>query len=288
MKWIKQSRNIRQHELQFLEESLANFYLNPHQDYQEDSREANINWSLPNHVFHKRIVDRAYSGAKVLDVGCGPAMACPHFLDKDALYTGIDLNEKQIEINKTRFPKGQFFAFNWRDIIQLDVMYDVVTSFFFLEHIVLPKEFLEASARCVKKNGFLCILCPHFLDLGYMPSLYFFGRNPGGIRIKIRNHQWIEVVNEIINRYIVFPFFLRRARFMAKRDGAWVINLHPACLDTNSWKSDWDAVYMASEDEIAKYIEGLGFRLIERGASFRQSSIPGTYPNFCYVVGQKC
>ncbi len=288
MKWIRQSRHIKLKELQILEKSLTEFYLKPPEIYHEQSKKANVDWSQPDHVFHRRIIDHAFRGARILDVGCGPAMACPYFLDKGALYTGVDLSAEQLSLNNSRFPECEFLLMHWRDIVSIHAVYDIVTSFFVLEHIVHPQEFLKASFSCVKPGGLLCILCPHYLELGYMPSLYFFGRNPGGIRIKVRNREWMEVLIEVANRYIAFPIFLRRARFMAKRGGAWVINLRPAALDANSWERDWDAVYMASEDEISNHIESMGFRIVERGMTLRNTSKSKNVPNFCYVVAQKC
>jgi len=288
MKWLKQSRHIPREDLNALENALTAFYSSPPQEYHETAKAANIDWSQPDHVFHRRILARAHRGASVLDVGCEPSTACPLFVEKGAFYTGVDLSEEQVSLNRSRFPKCEFLFMHWRDTINLNALYDLVTSFFVLEHIVHPQEFLRASASCVKPGGFLCILCPHYLDLGYMPSLYFFGRKPGGIRIKIRNYQWMEAFIELTNRCIAFPIFLRKARFTAKRGGAWVINLRPASLDVKSWERDWDAVYMVSEDEIVKYIETIGFRIVERGATLRAASNRGKFPNFCFVIGQKC
>jgi hypothetical protein len=74
---------------------------------------------------------------------------------------------------------------------------------------------------------------------------------------------------------------------MSSNDGAWLINLRPLCLETDSWETDWDAVYMVGEDEIANYIKNLGFKIIEQGAMLREADISETYPEFCYVLAQK-
>lgn len=287
MKWLKQSRHISPDDLVALENALTVFYKKPPEDYHSKAIEANADWNKVDMVFHRRIINHTFPGARVLDVGCGPAMVCPHFLERGSFYTGIDLSAEQLELNKSRFPGGEFIRMHWRDIIRLDAVYDLVVSFFVLEHIVHPREFLRMSSFCVKPGGLLCVQCPHYLALGQMPSLYFFGRKAGGIRIKVRHRDWIEAFIEIANRYAAFPIFIRRARSAAKRDGAWVINLRPACLDTGVWDRDWDAVYMASEDEISNYLESMGFVIVERGASIRTASRNETLPCHCYVVGRK-
>lgn len=120
-----------------------------------------------------------------------------------------------------------------------------------------------------------------------MPSQHFFGRKPGGIKAKINKFQWHEALLEIIDRYIVYPRLIHKARLMSKNSGAWLINLRPLCLEVGLWKRDWDAVYMAGEDEVVNYLESLGFKIIERGAMFRSTSSLETHLGDCYVLAQK-
>ena len=176
---------------------------------------------------------------------------------------------------------------HWRDIHTLGDVFDIVTSFFTLEHIVYPREFLEASALCVKPGGFLAVLCPDYLDRGFLPSQHLFGRKPGGIKDKISKCQWIEALIEVVNRYIISPGLIRKARLMYKNGGAWLINLRPLCLETESWATDWDAVYMVGEDEVANYLESLGLNIVERGAMLRKTDNSETCPGLCFILAQK-
>lgn len=214
-------------------------------------------------------------------------MAAPWFVKKGACYTGVDIFEEQLKLNKVKFPGCKFVHMHWRDIDKFGPIYDLVTSFFVLEHIVYPRQFLKACCSCVKPGGFFSVLCPNFLEVGYLPSQHFFGRKAGGIKAKIRKLQWIEAVIELVDRFVFYPKLIRKAQSSACADGAWLINLRPLCLEVNRWGRDWDAVYMVGESEVANYVEHLGFDIIERGAIFRRSSNGAMYPNFCYVLGQK-
>ncbi|MCR4344592.1 MAG: class I SAM-dependent methyltransferase [Candidatus Scalindua sp.] len=89
---------------------------------------------------------------------------------------------------------------HWRDVPSLRDIFDIVTSFFTLEHIVYPREFLEVFSCSVKPGGFLAVLCPDYLNHGFMPSQHFFGRKPGGIKVKIKKLQWIGALIEVIDR----------------------------------------------------------------------------------------
>ena len=254
MKWLRESQNIYPDELQLLDDALARFYSDPPETYYKEAAVANEDWNTPDHIFHRKITDQAYPDAKVLDVGCGPAMACPWFMKKKSHYTGVDLSKEQLEANRKKYPKCDFLEMHWRDIPELEDVFDIVTSFFTLEHIVFPRDFLKASAQCVKPGGFYSVLCPDYLKRGFIPSQHFFGRRPGGIKAKIKKFQWIEVLIEIVDRYCLYPKLIQKARLMSSNDGAWLINLRPLCLETDSWETDWDAVYMVGEDEIANYI----------------------------------
>ena len=287
MKWLREIRNIYPDELQLLDEALTNFYSNPPKAYHEVATAANENLNDKDHIFHRRIISHAYPGAKVLDVGCGNAITSPWFTEKGACYTGVDISREQLEVNKKKYPKCDFLEMHWRDIHTLGDVFDIVTSFFTLEHIVYPREFLEASALCVKPGGFLALLCPDYLDRGFLPSQHFFGRKPGGIKDKTRRYQWIAALIEVVDRYIIFPVLIRKARLMSKNGGAWLINLRPLCLETESWKIDWDAVYMVGEDEVTNYIETLGFNIVERGAMLRKTDNSETCSSLCYILAQK-
>jgi len=52
---------------------------------------------------------RAYAGARVLDIGCGPANVLAHLVDVD--YTGLDISAEYIEFAKRRYgSRGRFWC----------------------------------------------------------------------------------------------------------------------------------------------------------------------------------
>lgn len=287
MKYVKPLRGIHPDELRSLQKGLDHFYRDPPEAYHLKAKTANEDWNAPDHVFHKRITDLASPGSSVLDIGCGPAMSCSRFLEKEADYTGVEISRPQIQHNRTKFPDARFICSHWRGVAELDPVFDLVTSFFVLEHIVYPREFLEASAKCVKPKGLLAVLCPDFLKTGYLPSLHVYGNRAGGIKAHIKTFYWIDAFHEFWNRYIGYPRLIEQARSAAEKDGMWLINLRPLCLEADSWDSDWDAVYFAGEGEITNYIKALGFTIVERGKDFRDKNNGARYPDFSYVLAQK-
>jgi len=288
MKWLRPSCQISQAELNDLEAAMKRYYATPPRGYHEEALQSSSDWTQPDLFFHNRIVSFSAPHWNVLDVGCGPANACSHFSRRGAQYTGVDLAEAQLIANKKRYPAANFVCLHWRDLPSLRAKFDLVTSFFTLEHVVNPRKFIEASASRVRPGGLWAILCPNYLERGFLPSQHFFGREAGGIKAKLKQSMWLEAAIEIVDRYVCYPFLIHRARNMARHGGAWVINLRPVCLEVQSWALDWDAVYMVSEDEVADYVSSLGFTIVERGVNFRSSRGEEKIPDFCYVVGKNC
>ena len=147
MRWLRPTAQISSVELDNLERAMSAFYSDPPATYHASAANAAKNWQ--EHVFHRRITDRVLLGYRVLDVGCGPAVACEQVVSKGGSYLGVDLAGDQLAANQRRCPGGRFVAMHWRDVPSLGASFDLVASFFVLEHIVRPQAFLAACAQCV-------------------------------------------------------------------------------------------------------------------------------------------
>ncbi len=269
-------------EVEGLEAALSRFYRNPPEAYHAAAAAANKDWAGPGYALHRRIVAAAGKDAKVLDIGCGPASAARYFTAAGARYTGLDVPGKQLEENKAAYPSCGFIAGDWKDLAGMGLRFDMAVSFFVLEHVARPREFLKAAASVLGKGGRLAVLCPDYLGRGSMPSLQYFGSRPGGLRAKLSGLDLAEAVFTAVEKYVRYPRLLRRARAAAGSGGAWLMNFRPVCLDAGEWRRDWDAVYMAGEEEISGYIKSLGFELIESG-----SRIDGGRHGLCYVLARR-
>lgn len=280
MKYLKPFSSLSPEELGLLEEGLARFYTNPPPAYHAEAEAANEDWSGPQYGPHRAIVSGAVTGSKILDVGCGSASAAAHFRAAGAVYTGVDVSEEQLQAARAKYPWASFLRCGWDSLGKLDGEFDMVTSFFVLEHIPRPREFLSACASKVRRGGLLAVLAPEYLERGFMPSLHLFGTRPGGLRAKLAGFDLPEALRTAFDKYVSFPLLLRRAR--GARGGAWLINLKPVCLEAVGWDIDWDAVYMVGQREVAGYIRDLGFEILEPG-----SEAGGGRSGFCYVLARK-
>ena len=80
-----------------------------------------------------------YNNKLVLEVGCGIGTAAQSFIENGAIYTGMDLSDKSIDIAKKRFEvfnlKGNVIQGNIEEIDNInDIQFDLIYSFGVLHH----------------------------------------------------------------------------------------------------------------------------------------------------------
>jgi ubiquinone/menaquinone biosynthesis C-methylase UbiE len=97
---------------------------------------------------------------KVLELACGSANDYRYFdsygLARFLVYTGIDLNEKNVVNAKKRFPGVRFDQGSILDLPYESSSFDYVTAFDIFEHLSLQAmEHAMAQAVRVTKRGFL-------------------------------------------------------------------------------------------------------------------------------------
>lgn len=95
------------------------------------------------YLVESHIIDFAdfknYNNKFVLEVGCGIGTAAQSFIENGAIYTGMDLSDKSIEIAKKRFEvfnlNGNVIQGNIEEIYNInDTQFDLIYSFGVLHH----------------------------------------------------------------------------------------------------------------------------------------------------------
>jgi len=102
--------------------------------------------------FHK------YKGKKVLEIGCGIGTAAQSFIEAGAIYTGIDLSDKSIEITKQRFKvfglEGNVIQGNIEELDNIgDEKYDLIYSFGVLHHTPNTEKAIQNIFKMLKYGG---------------------------------------------------------------------------------------------------------------------------------------
>ena len=102
-----------------------------------------------------------WKNKKVLEIGCGIGTAMISFIKNGAIYTGLDLTSKAIDLGKKRLDvynlKGELMVCNAEDNLPED-KFDLVYSFGVIHHSPNPKKIIENAYKVLNKGGELRIM----------------------------------------------------------------------------------------------------------------------------------
>lgn len=107
-----------------------------------------------------KLTSQLKSGAKILDVGCGSGIPIDKYLlEKGFKVFGIDISQEQINLAKTKFPKGKFFVMDMEKIQFDNNSFDAIISFYSIFHIPRTShpKLLEEFNRLLAKDGLLMV-----------------------------------------------------------------------------------------------------------------------------------
>ncbi len=124
-------------------------------------REANesLEFSEALHEF------KAFSGKKVLDVGCGNGYVLSRYARAGADVQGVDITPKAIELSRRRFElqglKGRFDEANAEALPFADATFDLVCSMGVLHHTPDTAKAVAEIHRVLKPGGRLIVMFYH-------------------------------------------------------------------------------------------------------------------------------
>ena len=113
---------------------------------------------------------RLPSGARVLDLGCGPGVPSTRFLADRFKVTGVDISETQLDAARRNVPEASFVH---GDLAQVDfppASFDGVTAFYSISHV--PREehgpLFERVSRWLVPGGLFLATLGSNDDPGWM------------------------------------------------------------------------------------------------------------------------
>jgi SAM-dependent methyltransferase len=249
-----------------LEKAMAAFYQSPPPSYYQWANQAAGQYNIQEQPFHCDLAGRAFSGATVLEVGCGTAHLCPYVEKNGGIYTGLDHSPALLADNRRRFPHACFFPTGAPPA----ETFDLVASLYTLEHVVDPPAYLEQLWAFCRPGGLIGIICPEFVDCpGSPPSLYF-GKTARRLREKLRTFSLGDVC----------------AHLMAAAPGAFWINLRPRELHGAEHSIDADAVHLTRLKDMTWFYRQKGAEILQ--SSDKMSEIPPVVLRHnCYLLVRK-
>lgn len=107
-----------------------------------------------------RFLKKLPSGARILDIGCGPGTFTKYLLEKGFNVEGIDLSEEMIKIAKVKVPKANFKLMDMRRISYPGNFFDGLLAAYSLIHIPTEEmiDTLRGFKKILKPNGSMMII----------------------------------------------------------------------------------------------------------------------------------
>lgn len=257
-----------------LDQEMRDFYLNSSvsQDYHLISQQANESWT-DKFPLHQGVLDLIQEGNRVIEFSCGTGYAADFICERGAEYIGFDLQVTRTRSDKQKNPdsRRRLVESSGYNVPVQSGIADMAISFYALEHLVWPARYLDEMLRVVKPGGHVALLFPDFIanPLKIMPSVRF-GVNPGGLRVKLRRRQFLDLARSLYDRSILYrAMIIRLRRDIYHHKICFMINTAPSCL-VSPWASDTDAIYFASEEEVSTYFISRGCLIKMRSRDIRR------------------
>jgi SAM-dependent methyltransferase len=106
-----------------------------------------------------------WNGKKVLEIGCGIGTDAVNFARYGAIYTGIELSDKSLELTKKRFEvfglTGEFYnldAQNKEELSKVGNEFDLIYSFGVIHHSPNPQQIIDNCMELLKPGGTLKVM----------------------------------------------------------------------------------------------------------------------------------
>lgn len=250
-----------------LDRSMKHFYQQEavDQDYHRMAESGNQTWD--DHPLQKAIIEMICQDDTVVEISCGSGHSARHFAKVGCRYLGLDLSAKELARTKRGNSFTWLVAGNAYQMPLASSSADFVISLYSLEHIVWPRRYLDEMLRVVRVGGHIALAFPDYLKntraqpVGSMR----FGKSPGGIHRKIANSLWLDAVQTLFERELLYRVLVSKLKrcIYRKNQVRFLINTAPLCLVAD-YESDNDAIYFASEEEVARYLTWNGCKVVRQ------------------------
>ena len=181
-----------------------------------------------DHFCRYNFVSEYIKGKSVLDAACGEGYGAEILIDNGAIkYTGIDINNNNIDHANTKYQKLKGATFHNADALTFETneTFQIICSFETIEHVIDPQKLLVNMYQYLASDGILFISTPYrytylgnssiydkpknihhireFMPLELISLLKNAGFNPVsmyGQRLAIRNHK--NIVSKLLRKII--------------------------------------------------------------------------------------
>ncbi len=265
IQWISSSKGNPE-KVALLAQKMDAFYgeFEQRDSYQEllnSSEGLQVDQNDPAHHLTNYINSVSQTGHQLLEIGCGGGnlfkLLAPEL---QASYTGIEMAEYVIAANRKKYPMAQWKTGSAYQIPFADQHMDLVYSYYVIEHFVYVEQGLKEMLRVLKPGGKLALIFPDFVAMKRMSSQFLgLSARLATAKDKIRNGKILDGVLSLYDSKVKVPKYIEQ---IDHNNMPFPVNLNPICLiDGRAVRPDYDAIYVASKEEIAAWAKGLGHQV---------------------------
>jgi 2-polyprenyl-3-methyl-5-hydroxy-6-metoxy-1,4-benzoquinol methylase/GT2 family glycosyltransferase len=205
----------------------------------------------------------------VLEVGCGSGRIFGRLLNEGmtARYTGVEVSEDVVVVNRKRFPTAAWHAGTSDNLPVQHNSQDCVFAYYVLEHCAFPKHFLENLLDTVKPGGRLLLTFPDIMISGIFGS-QALGWDRKTAKEHLRKGHLAHAFIRLWDTRIRLPAALRR---VGQKVGTFPVNLNPQCFEPGiKIEPNIDAIYVASRAEVQAWAMARGCQVNFPGGEHRE------------------
>lgn len=116
------------------------------------------NMNEHNNQVIRKILDNAeiYKNTRVLDVACGTGILFPHYIERKAIVTGLDISPEMVRIAKEKHPQIEVICGD-AESISFCENFDVIMIYNAFPHFNEPEKLIHNLANNLKKGGRISI-----------------------------------------------------------------------------------------------------------------------------------
>src|SRR3990167_1744082 len=115
-----------------------------------------------SHPGFKRAVELSKEATKILDVGWGDGSKLAKLGGIRSARAGVEISSMAVEVSRKKLPQIKFIHQTNDRLPFTENIFDIVTSFFVLEHTQNPDKMISEMIRVAKNGGLIIWLAPNF------------------------------------------------------------------------------------------------------------------------------
>jgi len=197
----------------------------------------------------------------LLDAGCGTALSSDLLSQGKRKVIGVDLSELFLKQGKRESGRSNLLLAA-ADILSLpfqDESFDMVSSYLVVEFLPDVPKGLEEMSRVLRKGGTLLIVTPNLLSPTW-PLRDFFRIAFGGAPRPV----WCEDTRSALRTFSRNLSLSIKKAFQKKPE---FLYREPDLSCQRVVGRDSDSVYLACPQDLIRFLEGRGFRILRRSAA---------------------